>query len=52
MNHALDSDYKAVLVKSENDSFENDYIMYSDSDEIPNPKTIKNMNLNKKYGRF
>jgi len=34
------------------DSSENDYIMYSDSDEIPSPKTIKNLNLKKKYGIF
>ena len=34
------------------DSLENDYIMYSDSDEIPNPNIIKNINLKKKYGIF
>ena len=30
----------------------NDYIMYSDSDEIPNPQLLKNFNLKKKFGIF
>ena len=29
-----------------------DYIMYSDSDEIPNPEILKNLKLKKKYGIF
>jgi beta-1,4-mannosyl-glycoprotein beta-1,4-N-acetylglucosaminyltransferase len=29
-----------------------DYIMFSDPDEIPDPKKLKNMNLKKKYGIF
>jgi beta-1,4-mannosyl-glycoprotein beta-1,4-N-acetylglucosaminyltransferase len=29
-----------------------DYIMYSDPDEIPNPNKLININLNKKYGIF
>ena len=29
-----------------------DYIMFSDPDEIPNPKILKNFNLKKKYGIF
>ena len=29
-----------------------DLILYSDSDEIPNPKLLKSMKLNKKYGIF
>ncbi len=29
-----------------------DYIMFSDPDEIPNPKKLKNFNLKKKYGIF
>ena len=29
-----------------------DFIMYSDSDEIPNPDILKNINLKKKYGIF
>ena len=35
-----------------NDAHEEDYIMYSDSDEIPNPKILKNFSLDKKYGIF
>ncbi len=31
---------------------DNDLIMYSDSDEIPNPKLLKNIILKKKYGIF
>ena len=34
------------------DAFDDDFIMYSDSDEIPNPEAIKSMNLKKKYGIF
>jgi beta-1,4-mannosyl-glycoprotein beta-1,4-N-acetylglucosaminyltransferase len=30
----------------------NDYIMFSDPDEIPNPNVLKNFFLNKKYGIF
>ncbi len=29
-----------------------DYILYSDSDEIPNPSILRNLNLKKKYGIF
>jgi len=29
-----------------------DYIMYSDADEIPNPLVLRNINLNNKYGIF
>jgi|TARA_B110000093_G_scaffold84757_1_gene91815 beta-1,4-mannosyl-glycoprotein beta-1,4-N-acetylglucosaminyltransferase len=48
----IESFQRERIYEGINDSSENDYIMYSDSDEIPNPKTIKNMNLNKKYGIF
>ena len=34
------------------DASDNDLIMYSDSDEIPNPKIIENLTLSKKYGIF
>tara|TARA_B100001564_G_scaffold335304_1_gene324551 strand:- start:292 stop:696 length:405 start_codon:yes stop_codon:yes gene_type:complete len=34
------------------DAIENDFIMYSDSDEIPNPNIIKNLNLKKKIWNF
>lgn len=31
---------------------EDDYIMFSDPDEIPNPEVLKDLNLTKKYGIF
>ena len=31
---------------------EDDYIMFSDPDEIPNPITLRNLNLKKKFGIF
>jgi beta-1,4-mannosyl-glycoprotein beta-1,4-N-acetylglucosaminyltransferase len=31
---------------------DNDYIMFSDPDEIPNPKAIRTLELKKKYGIF
>ncbi len=34
------------------DASPEDYIMYSDSDEIPNPIRLKNFKLKKKYGIF
>ena len=34
------------------DAAPEDYIMYSDSDEIPNPSKLKNLKLEKKYGIF
>lgn len=35
-----------------NDANQEDYIMYSDSDEIPNPALLKSISLKKKYGIF
>jgi len=34
------------------DAHDDDLVMYSDSDEIPNPLAIINLNLEKKYGIF
>jgi beta-1,4-mannosyl-glycoprotein beta-1,4-N-acetylglucosaminyltransferase len=34
------------------DANDNDLIMYSDSDEIPNPEVLKKIKLSKKYGIF
>ena len=34
------------------DASDDDYIMYSDSDEIPNPKKLKDFSLNKKFAIF
>ena len=35
-----------------NDASDDDYIMFSDPDEIPNPKKLLNFELKKKYGIF
>ena len=34
------------------DAKDDDYVMYSDSDEIPNPEILRKFNLKKKYGIF
>tara|TARA_B100001063_G_C16681074_1_gene511773 strand:- start:186 stop:995 length:810 start_codon:yes stop_codon:yes gene_type:complete len=34
------------------EALENDIILFSDSDEIPDPNILENFNLNKKYGIF
>ena len=34
------------------DAVDEDFIMFSDPDEIPNPKKIKNIVLKKKFGIF
>jgi beta-1,4-mannosyl-glycoprotein beta-1,4-N-acetylglucosaminyltransferase len=41
-----------MLFKGIYDALPEDLIMYSDSDEIPNPHILKNYNLEKKYGIF
>ena len=48
-NQAIQREY--ILKNLKNIDLE-DYIMFSDPDEIPNPKTLKNLNLTKKYGIF
>jgi len=48
-NQALQREYIYEYLKKFNDD---DYIMFSDPDEIPNPKILKKLNLNKKYGIF
>jgi beta-1,4-mannosyl-glycoprotein beta-1,4-N-acetylglucosaminyltransferase len=40
------------ILKYLNDVDNDDYIMFSDPDEIPNPKLLENFNLNKKFGIF
>ena len=40
------------IIESISDASDEDYIMYSDSDEIPNPIKLKEFNLKKKYGIF
>jgi len=48
-NQAIQREY--ILKNLRNIDLE-DYIMFSDPDEIPNPKILKNLNLKKKYGIF
>ena len=49
INQAKQREYIFNGLKSAN---KNDYIMFSDPDEIPNPKKLENLNLNNKYGIF
>ena len=43
---------REIIYKGIYDAKDEDLIMYSDSDEIPNPDKLKNFKLNKKYGIF
>jgi len=43
---------REMLFHGIKDAQDEDYIMYSDSDEIPNPDILKNFSLVKKYGIF
>jgi len=43
---------REYILKNLNFMDDNDYIFFSDPDEIPDPKTLKNFKLNKKYGIF
>ena len=40
------------IMDSIDDADNDDYIIYSDSDEIPNPELLKELDLKKKYGIF
>ena len=48
-NQALQREYIFEGLKNVDDS---DFIMFSDPDEIPNPDTLKNLILKRKYGIF
>ena len=48
-NQAQQREYIFEGLKLAND---NDYIMFSDPDEIPNPEKLSNLNLQNKYGIF
>jgi len=48
----MESFQREKIVSALYDANDDDLIMYSDSDEIPNPNTIKNLVLDKKYGIF
>ena len=49
INQAIQREY---ILDNLNGVSEDDYIMFSVPDEIPNPKILKNLNLKKKYGIF
>ena len=48
-NQAIQRDY---IIKKLNFAEENDFIFFSDPDEILNPEVLKNFDLKKKYGIF
>ena len=48
-NQALQREFIFNGIEKNN---ENDYIMFSDPDEIPNPKLLNDLNLTRKYGIF
>ncbi len=48
-NQAIQREF---ILKNLDFASEEDYILFSDPDEIPNPKLLKNFNLKKKYGIF
>ncbi len=49
---AIETFQREKILDTIKDANSEDYIMYSDSDEIPNPLKLKNLNLKKKYGIF
>ena len=48
-NQAIQREF---LLKNLNFANDDDYIFFSDPDEIPRPEILKNFNLKKKYGIF
>lgn len=48
----IESFQREKILESLKDASDEDYIMYSDSDEIPNPIKLKNIRLTKKYAIF
>ena len=48
-NQALQREY---IFNGLNSASSDDYILFSDPDEIPNPQTLQNLNLQKEYGIF
>ena len=49
INQAIQREF---LLNGTDDANPEDYIFFSDPDEIPNPKFLKNFELKKKYGIF
>tara|TARA_X000000950_G_C13881364_1_gene647001 strand:+ start:753 stop:1568 length:816 start_codon:yes stop_codon:yes gene_type:complete len=48
----IESFQREKILEHIQDASSEDYIMYSDSDEIPNPEKLKNFILKKKFGIF
>jgi beta-1,4-mannosyl-glycoprotein beta-1,4-N-acetylglucosaminyltransferase len=48
----IESYQREKIITGLYDAKDNDFILYSDSDEIPNPNLLKNIILHKKYGVF
>lgn len=48
----IESFQREKILEFIKDASNDDYIMYSDSDEIPNPKKLENFSLKKKYAVF
>ena len=48
----MESYQRERLMEGLNDASDDDLIMYSDSDEIPNPKMLEQLSLTKKYNIF
>ena len=51
-NWQVEEFQREKLLEATKEADPEDLIMYSDSDEIPNPEILKNFNLKKKYGIF
>ena len=49
---AIETYQREKILNHIKEADDDDYIMYSDSDEIPDPITLKNLILKKKYGIF
>ena len=48
----IESYQREMIFRGLHDSNPSDLIMYSDSDEIPNPEVLRDYSLNKKFGIF
>ena len=46
------AEQREYIINALNIAQDDDYIMFSDPDEIPNPDTLRRLNLKKKYGIF
>ena len=48
----IESYQREKIIETISDASDEDYIMYSDSDEIPNPIKLESLKLKKRYGIF